>query len=169
VQRLVSAGAKVTWGLMRFGDVAAVVLMLGAFLVGFGAIGVGLVGAVLQFTADRPGAVSGLLNSTLSVLELLFIAPLPYLAFRSVTGLVGNAILPEEAQSMAVSHASVVQVKRLITGLMIAVVATELIHHISAGTELNPLFVAAVLGLILVLSLHYWSMAENGNSPSHHE
>lgn len=108
--------------------------------------------------AKRLSATS-LINATLAGLEMFFLAPLPFLAFFSTARLF-RAMISGDPTSLLWSQNLVVDVKRLITGLMIAIVSTVLIHRITSGTELTPISVASALGLIAVLSVYYWASGD---------
>jgi hypothetical protein len=140
------------------GAFAASAVMFGCFCFGFVQIGDGFVGLVRQlFTGTKVSATgNGLLNATLTGLEMFFLAPLPFLAFFSISRLF-RAAIGNDPSELQRSKMLVVEVKQLIVGLMIAVVSTELIHRISTGTELTPIATLATIGLIAVLSLYYWS------------
>src|SRR5712691_2851193 len=133
--------------------------MFGSFGVGFVVISEGFAGALTAFVGGtKPSAAAAvLLNTILGGLEMFFLAPLPFLAFISITRLF-RAVISRQPERLDFSYSFITEVKRLITGLMIAAVATDLIHHIIGGVELEPITTAAALGLILALAVFNWSL-----------
>jgi hypothetical protein len=139
------------------GAIGAAALMCGCFAFGFVEIGGGLGVAYRGLFAGGQTAAAGatLINATLSGLEMFFLAPLPFLAFFSTSQLF-RAVVSRSEEKLRSSQVLMAKVKQLITGLMIAVVATELIHRITAGAELTRLVTVAAISLIAVLSLYHW-------------
>jgi hypothetical protein len=158
--RLSKAGIR-TAELMAFLVVSfTLVAMMGCVAVAMTVIAKGFVLTVIQ----RPLAsatAAPLVSWTLSGLELFFLAPLPYLAFLSVVKLVRATFDFErnkDRNALEEAHKFIGRVKHLIIGLMIAVVATEMIHRVvgGSGAALDIQSLAAMLGLILVLTFNYW-------------
>jgi len=142
-------------GLETLGAIAAALAMFGC-----GAFGVFLIGSGF-FVACR-GLFSGVIPSAqnliiavLAGLEMFFLAPLPILALSSVTELY-RAMIAKDPVRLESAETLVGKAKQLITGLMIAVVSTEILHRIIAGGDLEAKTVVAILGLIAALSLYYW-------------
>lgn len=140
------------------GAVATSLAMLGCFAYGIVGIIHGLIAAIRGALTGTNASGPILIDTTLTGLELLFLAPLPFLAFISTTRLY-RAMTGQNPDRLETAHELVVQTKRLITSLMIAVVSTELIHRIISGAELSLNSTAGMLGLIVALSLFYWASA----------
>jgi hypothetical protein len=146
--------------LERIGAYAVAGAMFGCCAVGIVLIGKGFVltgWQIIYGGANRHTLIVGVLGG----LEMLFLAPLPFLAFSSVSELY-KASLTRDLVRLENAEILVGKAKRLITGLMIAVVSTELIELIVGNDlESKPKSIAACLGvgLIAVLSLYYWISA----------
>jgi hypothetical protein len=170
---------KVILGILKFletgGALLAGIAMLGCF-------GFGLILILLGFTTFGGGGgnpEARLVQHILSGLELLFLAPLPFLAFRSIIALIkawvengdSGSLKLQAMRTQALKDAKeeVGWVKRFIAGLMIAAVSTELIHRIFSSNTPDashpivlgnaPLDITTsvvTLGLIAVLSFYYW-------------
>jgi hypothetical protein len=142
--------------LETFGGVFSALAMIGCF--GFGLVQVG-VGFLRLCSA--PGHSSELfIDSVLRGLELFFLAPLPFLAFCSIIRLLRawtgvDRTNAQSVQFLEAAREDVGWVKRFITGLMIAVVSTDLIHRIIGDNGPDVRVAAIILGLIAVLSLYY--------------
>lgn len=134
------------------GAAFTVLAMVGCIALGVYQIGAGFYGII----HGPDYSAKSLIDAVLAGLEMFFLAPLPYLAFRSITNLY-VAMTKNNSKDLREAETLVGSVKRLITGLMIAVVATELIHRIIAGSDLAAKSIAAMLGLIAVLALYYWT------------
>jgi hypothetical protein len=154
--------------LETLGATIAFVAMLGFFGCGVLEVGKGFFAVVGYGAEPGVGRAASLVHSALHGLELIFLAPLPYLAFLSVVKLVRATIEFEQdgdKNKLEDAHDLVGKVKRLITGLMIAVIATEIIHR-TIGNEWahdggayggGPEVVkdAVMLTLMLFLTLYY--------------
>jgi hypothetical protein len=143
---------------VTFGGFLAVLAMGGCFVFGLKLVGDGF--RVLIFGSDHSS--KSLIDAVLAGLEMFFLAPLPFLAFRSITKLTtawincdANDI--QTVQRLQAAQEDVGWVKRFITGLMIAVVSTDLIHRIIAGGSLEVITTGTILGLIAALSFYYWA------------
>jgi hypothetical protein len=136
----------------------AVLAMGGCFVFGLVLVGAGF--RELIFGSDHSS--KALIDAVLRGLEMFFLAPLPFLAFRSITRLIRAWINCDANEIQTVRNLEVAQedvgwVKRFITGLMIAVVSTDLIHRIIAGGSLEVITTGTILGLIAALSFYYWA------------
>lgn len=148
----------------RMERMAGLLELLGAAasaLVMFGCFAFGFVDVVKALFAGKEAAATSsiLINATLAGLEMFFLAPLPFLAFFGMARLF-RAVIRGNPTNLRSAQNLVVDVKRLITGLMIATVSTELIHRITSGTELTPMSVVSALGLVAVLSMYYWALGD---------
>ena len=149
---------KILKMLQTVGASLAAIAMLGCF--GFGIYLVLRGFCIVAIGPDHSDRL--LIDSILDGLELLFIAPLPFLAFRSITKLIvawvkSDGVDNHAAQALKTAQEDVGWVKRFIAGLMIAVVSTYLIHLIFAGGTLDGKTTETILGLIAALSLYYWT------------
>jgi hypothetical protein len=149
---------QIVKALELLGAVATSLAMFACFTFGVIKVGQGLEVATSGLFDHVIPSGPTLLDPILAGLEMFFLAPLPFLAFRSITKLY-QAILNNSSADLDAAHVLVVHVKRLITGLMIAVVATELIHRIITDKELAFNAITAMLGLIVALTLYYWASA----------
>lgn len=150
--------------------------MLACFAFGMLKMGIGMLAAAKGGVAHWNSADPEVIHSMLGGLELFFLAPLPYLTFMSITKLVDamfhemqNPQAPLAQKNLEYAQERVGKVKRLIVGLMIAIVSTELIHRLIApeGASFSgPAFwipAAVMIGLILALSVyHRVSATERG-------
>lgn len=152
---------RIEWGAVRLelaGMVATSIAMFGCFAFGIVGIFYGFYGSIQSLLTGTGHSGPILINKMLTGLEMFFLAPLPLLAFLTITKLFRASIGGKPADFNE-AHVLVVEVKRLIIGLMIAIVSTELIHRISDDSKLSPTSIAAMLGLIAALSLYYWASA----------
>jgi hypothetical protein len=171
--------------LVALGSMLTSIAMLACF--GFGmvklwaALRIAAGGLHVAPAMGRPELVEQtLIHSLLGGLEMFFLAPLPYLAFVTITKLIRTMHeegrnLPPPQQIIArqdLEHAleRVAIVKRLINGLMVAVVSTELIHRLIGegidGSDTSAkafgIPAAVMIGLILALSINYKFSASHG-------
>lgn len=147
-------------------EIVAVLVMAGCFVLGIADFVHGFWLEFLGFRHPPYPPSTDLIDSMLDGLELFFLGSLPFLALRSITDYYLS--MNGRGKSLADSHRLLVQVKQLMSGLMIATVATELIHRIFKSRQsntpealLSPLFLAATLGLIVVLCLYNYTTREN--------
>ncbi len=139
------------------GAVLSALAMVGCFVYGFIDIGKGFGFVSRELVVSGGKTSSALLDNTLAGLEMFFLAPLPFLAFLSITKLFRAVTNLQNPALFEAAHKLLQDVKRLIAGLIIAVVATEMVHRIVLGSDLTWTAIVAILGLICSLSLYYWA------------
>jgi hypothetical protein len=131
-------------GLQAAAGIGAAIAMIVGFLVGFVAISQALwsaVGNVVLSSSEAKPAVAELLAG----LEWFFLAPLPFLSVHGI-------IKYFERQ-----HEALFEVKRLVVGQIIAVVATDLVERLAAQSgQVDRDRGIASVSLIVALSAYLW-------------
>jgi len=143
------------------GALCSGLLMISLFLAAFCEIGSAVLVFFRQFVGNdqRLSLESAVLTTALKGIELLFLAPMSFLVYRSLGNYVASKASGREDPD---AEAAVTESKGLVTSLMVAVVATDLV-----GKVLSPDGLAAhppiyELLLIVILVAYFYLLSRMG-------
>ena len=145
--------------LYTVGAVCASILMILLFVVAFCETGSALL-VFFHILSSRDPAVSPesqAMTTALKGIEYMFLAPMSFLVYRSLANYVADRALGHQTPA---AEAEVTETKRLVTSLMFAVVATDLIGKGLSPEGLRARAPIYELGLLVIFGgylflLHY--------------
>ncbi len=139
------------------------VLMISLFLAAFFEIGSAVLNFFRKFPNQNPSLSieSELITAALKGIELLFLAPMTFLVYRSLANYIASKTSGVDDTE---AEAAVTESKGLVTSLMAAVVATDLVGRVLSTdgfTSHPPIY---ELLLIVVLVGYFYLLSKMGRS-----